>query len=111
MLAYKLYLIPFLWYQIIAVSVQIFVVGLIFNYLTGVGLNITMLFLLLIVLAYSLISGLRASIMTDFMQMAFILLALAIVVPWIIAAAGVDKLSAGLGGVAGNRNIFDPTVD
>jgi urea-proton symporter len=109
-LAHKLYLVPFVWYQVMAVTVQIFVGGLIFQFLTGINLDLGMLLLLLIVLTYSLISGLRASITTDFLHLVFILLALAIIVPWTVAAAGVDKVYSGLGGIAGNRNIFDPEV-
>lgn len=63
--AHKLFLVPFFWYQVMAVTVQIFVGGLIFNYLTGVQLEVAMIALLVIVLSYSLVSGLRASIVTN----------------------------------------------
>jgi len=104
------YLVPYLWYQIMAVCVQIFVGGLMLNFLTGIPLNVVMFLLLVVGLSYSLISGLRASIVTDFLQMAFILVGCAIVLPWVVSAAGPGAVSGGLGGLAGKTNIFDPGV-
>lgn len=105
-----LYLIPLVWYQVMAVCVQIFVGGLMLNYLTGISLNILMPVLLLICLSYSLVSGLRASIVTDFVQMALILCGIAIIIPWVLATTGFEALHKGLGGLAGKTDIFDPTV-
>jgi urea-proton symporter len=107
---HRIYLIPYIWYQIMAVTVQIFVGGLMLNFLTGVPLNIGMILLLLVGLSYSLISGLRASIVTDVLQMAFILVGVLVIIPWIISIAGWEAIAKGAGGLAGNRNIFDPQV-
>ena len=109
-IAHKLFLIPHIWYQIMAVTVQIFVGGLILNYLTGIPLDTGMLALLGITLAYSLISGLRASVFTDFVQMSLILLGLAIVVPWLVSIVGWDRVAAGFGGTSKISDVLDPGV-
>ncbi len=107
---HTIYMIPYIWYQIMAITVQIFVGGMMLNFITGIPLNVLMLSLLVIGLAYSLISGLRASIVTDFIQMTFIIVGGVVVLPMVVSAAGPGAISGGLGGLAGNTNIFDPKV-
>jgi Na+/proline symporter len=107
---HKVYMVPYIWYQVMAVTVQIFVGGLMLNYLTGISLNLLMILLLVICLIYSLISGLRASVVTDFVQMVFIIAGVVIIPPWVAEKVGLDAVSKGLGGLAGNTNIFDPHV-
>ncbi len=107
---HKIYLIPFIWYQIMAICVQIFVGGMMLNFITGIPLNIIMVLLLIIGLSYSLISGLRASIVTDFLQMIFILIGCAVILPWVVNTADPGAVSKGLGGLTNNTNIFDPKV-
>ena len=105
-----IYMIPYIWYQIMAVTVQIFVGGMMLNFLTGIPLNILMILMLVVAMIYSLISGLRASIITDLVQMAFIIIGGIIILPWVATAAGPGAITKGLGGLAGNTNIFDPKV-
>lgn len=107
---HKIYMIPYIWYQVMAICVQIFVGGMMLNYLTGIPLNVVMVLLLAIGLGYSLISGLRASIITDFVQMAFIVVGGIIILPWVINAAGDGAIVNGMGGLAGKTNMFDPAV-
>ncbi len=107
---HKVYLVPYIWYQVMAVTVQIFVGGLMLNYLTGIPLNLLMVLLLVLCLIYSLISGLRASIVTDFVQMIFIIAGVLIIPPWVAGKVGLSAVGHGLGGLAGNTNIFDPKV-
>lgn len=107
---HKVYLIPFIWYQIMAVCVQLFVGGMMLNFLTGIPLNVIMVLMLVISLAYALISGLRASIVTDLIQMVFIIVGGIIILPWVVSAAGPGAIAGGLGGLAGNTNILDPKV-
>lgn len=109
-LVHKVYMIPYIWYQIMAVCVQLFVGGMMLRFLTGVPLNASMILLLAICLAYSFISGLRASIVTDFVQMVFILVGVLIIPAWVAIVAGSDSIVTGLGGLAQNRNILDPKV-
>lgn len=107
---HRVYMIPYIWYQVMAVTVQIFVGGLMLNYLTGIPLNLLMLLLLVICLIYSLISGLRASVVTDFVQMAFMILGALIIPFWVASKVGWDQVQQGFGGLAGNPNILDPHV-
>jgi Na+/proline symporter len=93
-----------------AVTVQIFVGGMMLNFMTGIPLNMVMILMLIISLAYALISGLRASVVTDFIQMAFIIIGGLIILPWVVSSAGPGAINKGLGGLAGNVNILDPKV-
>jgi len=109
---HKMYLFPYFFYQLMAVAVQLFAGGNLISFLTGIPLVNAMLFMAVIVLAYSFISGLESSIVTDFVQFILIVLGVAIVIPWTLSAVGgFSAVSAGLGGVSGQfRNIFDPGV-
>jgi Na+/proline symporter len=107
---HTVYMVPYIWYQVMAVTVQLFVGGMMLNFLTGIPLNIVMILMLVVGLSYSLISGLRASISTDLIQMVFIFLGCVIIIPWVVSSAGSGAVSKGLGGLAGNTNIFDPKV-
>lgn len=105
---HKIYLIIYIWYQIMAVTVQVFVGGMLLSFLTGIPLNLVMVLLSVVVLSYALISGLRASIVTDCLQMILILGAVFIIIPWVYkVAGGWDAVSKGLGGLANQKNIFD----
>lgn len=108
---HKVYLFPYFFYQIMAITVQLFAGGALVSLLTGIPLTTVMPILALIALVYTLISGLEASIVTDFVQMVMIFVIGAIILPltW-IAAGGVSAISAGLGGIEGISNIFDPGV-
>jgi Na+/proline symporter len=109
---HKLYLVPFFWYQLMAVTVQLYAGGNIFSLLTGVPVEVVMVILAGTTLIYSVISGMRASIVTDFLQYGLIILAALLVIPWTISAAGgFSSVSAGMGGLSGKfRNVFDPSV-
>ena len=109
---HKMYLFPYFFYQLMAVTVQLFAGGNLISFLTGIPLVNAMLIMAVTVLAYSFISGLEASIVTDFIQFILIVLGVAIIVPWTLSAVGgFSAVNAGLGGVSGQfRNIFDPSV-
>jgi len=93
-----------------AVCVQLFVGGMMLNFLTGIPLNVVMILMLVVSLSYAMISGLRASIVTDLIQMVFIIVGGIIILPWVVSTAGPGAISNGLGGLAGNTNILDPKV-
>ncbi len=63
---HRIFLIPHLFYQLMAVTVQIYAGGSLLSMLTGIPLNALMPILLLIALTYTLISGLVATVVTDF---------------------------------------------
>jgi len=109
---HKIYLFPYFFYQLMAVTVQLFAGGSLVSLLTGIPLVNAMIIMAVTVLIYAFISGLESSFVTDFIQFLLILIGVAVVVPWAIyAGGGFSAISAGLGGVSGNfRNIFDPGV-
>lgn len=108
---HKIYLFIYFWYQVMAVTVQVFVGGLLLSFFTGIPLNIVMVLLTAISLSYALISGLRASIVTDVLQMIMIFGVGIIIIPWAASAGGGwDAIAKGFGGLANNVNILDPAV-
>ena len=108
---HKVYLFPYFFYQVMAITVQLFAGGSLVSLLTGISLTTVMPILAVIALAYTLISGLKASIVTDCVQMIMILCIGAVILPmtW-SAAGGISAIEIGLGGLDGIRNILDPTI-
>lgn len=108
---HKIYLFPYFFYQIMAVTVQLFAGGSLVSLLTDIPLTTVMPILAIIALAYTLISGLEASVVTDFVQLAMIFVIGAIILPMVWAAAGgTSMISAGFAGIEGIKNIFDPRI-
>ena len=109
---HRIYLFPYFFYQLMAVTVQLFAGGSLVSLLTGIPLINAMIIMAVTVLIYAFISGLESSFVTDFIQFLLIVIGVVVVVPWAIyAGGGFSAISAGLGGVSGNfRNIFDPGV-
>lgn len=99
-------------YQLGAVIINAVAGGTLLNLLTGLSFSLSVIIMVLTALAYSLISGLRASVLTDVIQMTMILLIGFIVVPWVIYnAGGFSVVKNGLGGITGEYvNLFDPKV-
>ncbi len=108
---HKVFLFPYLFYQLMAVVVQLFAGGSLLSLLTGIPLTTIMPILAGIVLIYTLISGFQASIITDFVQLGLIYLIGIIILPlaW-SAAGGFSAISAGFHGIQNIGNIFDPGV-
>jgi Na+/proline symporter len=105
-------LLVYFGYQLGAIIINCVAGGTLLHILTGVDIHLTIVLMSLTALVYSLISGLRASVMTDVIQMILILFIAIVIVPWVIhAAGGLGVLRSGLGGASGNfRNVFDPGV-
>ena len=108
---HTVYLFPFFFYQLMAVVVQLFAGSSLVSLLTGIPVPAVMVILAIIILGYTLISGLEASIVTDFVQLSLIFVVGTIILPlaW-RASGGWSSVNAGLGGIDGTRNIFDPGV-
>ena len=108
---HRLYLIPFFFGQMIAITFNVFAGATVMSFLTGIPVVISMPILAFIALSYTLISGIRASIVTDFVQLAMILGGMLLIVPWtVMAAGGLDAILPGVNGVMGTAGIFDPSV-
>lgn len=108
---HKLFLVPFFFGQLIAVTFNAFAGGAIVSFLTGIPLTIIMPILIFITLIYTLISGMEASIVTDFVQLILIVLGIIVIVPWaVISAGGISAVKEGLRGTSGTLNILDPAI-
>lgn len=107
-----LYIISLSALSICQFAVQLLAGGAVVTYLTGIDFTIVTIILTGIALSYSLVSGIRASIMTDVWQMVIILVVVFIVVPLVyVKGGGYEVLVKGIGGISGEySNIFDPGV-
>ncbi|MFA6797465.1 MAG: hypothetical protein WCR40_02060 [Candidatus Paceibacterota bacterium] len=107
-----LYMIQFLILQICSFAVQILAGATLIKTLSGLPFLAVAIVLVLIVLIYAIIGGLRASVATDYVQMGLIFIVLLVTIPWVITkAGGFEIISAGLAGFSGKfGNIFDPWV-
>lgn len=108
---HKVFIFPYMFYQLMAVVVQLFAGGSLLALLTGIPLIVIMPILAVIVLVYTLISGFQASIITDFVQLGLIYIIGIIILPlaW-NAAGGLSAIGAGIHGTMNIGNIFDPGV-
>ena len=108
---HRLYLFPYFFYQLMAVTVQLFAGGSLVALLTGISLLKVMVALSAIVLGYTLISGLKASVVTDLVQLVVIFVIIAVILPNAVhAAGGLSAVAAGFRGTEHVRGMFDPSV-
>ena len=107
-----LYVIQHMGLQICSFSIQLFAGSALISTLTGLSFHLVGVILIVIALSYSLIGGLRASIMTDLLQMTLIFLVVGALVPMTIeSGGGVEKLIGGLSGAYNpEAGWFDPWV-
>lgn len=108
---HKVFLFPYLFYQLMAVVVQLFAGGSLLSLLTGIPLTTVMPILAVVVLVYTLISGFQASIVTDFVQLGLIYIIGLIILPltW-RAAGGLHSISIGFHGLQNIKSMFDSGV-
>lgn len=107
---HTVYLFPTFFYQLMAVAVQLLAGGSLIALVTGIPLVVIMPILAAIALLYTLLSGLEASILTDFFQMLLLLCIGAIILPLTWKAAGEHAIITGLAGIHGSLDIFDPGI-
>ncbi len=99
-------------YQLGAIIINAVAGAVLIQLLTGIPYVAGVLMMLAVSLSYSLISGLRASVLSDVAQMLMILGVALVLVPWVLLLPeGPHYLQQGLAGVSGEfGNIFDPHV-
>ncbi len=102
-----MYIIPYMFYQIMAVTVQLFAGGHLVSLLTGIPFMKVLFALAIIALIYTLISGLAASVITDVLQLALIFIIGIIIIPMTLTTA---TGGFNLQGIENIGNIFDPGV-
>lgn len=108
---HKVYLFPYFFYQLMAVVVQLYAGGNLVSLLTGIPLPIVMIILTIIVVSYTLISGLQASIGTDYLQLGTIFAVIVIILPLLFfTTGGLESITGGLSGIEGIKSMFDPEV-
>ena len=96
-----LYLIQFFGLQIGSFAVQILAGSALIETMTGLPFHLVAAVLVGTALIYSVMGGVRASVTTDFLQMALIFTISAITVPWAVAkAGGFSAVLAGLNSCA-----------
>ena len=89
----KVYLFQLTALTVLSTAVQLLAGGKILSMATGLPLWVMTIVLAVIAFSYSQISGIKASVLTDAIQMIFLLLACAIFVPWAL------KLNGGLSAI------------
>ena len=109
---HKSALIVYFGYQLGAIMINALAGGTLVHALTGLPIQACIIFMTCAALSYSLIGGLRASVMTDMIQMCLILFIAFIIVPWVlIKTGGLAVVAEGIGGKTGAfKNLFDPSV-
>lgn len=105
----KVYLGQLSLLSILSTGVQLLAGGKILSVITGIPFWLMTIILAAIAFSYSQFSGIKASVLTDALQMILMLAACAVFVPWALSLdGGVSDLVSGLGGVSGNFNkLFD----
>lgn len=98
---HNLYLVESFGLQTLSFAVQLLAGATIMHKLCGLPFFGTTLALALIPLGYTLAKGVKASIFTDFWQMLWIIIVLAVGLPIIFSNAGPGTFADGLGGVTG----------
>ncbi len=112
---HKLYLYPFFFYQLMSITVQLYAGGNLLALVLGIPVYqatavVTIAILGAIPLIYTLVSGFESAIITDFLQLALIFVALIVLIPWSVSIAGIDSIRAGLAGISGSANILNPKI-
>ena len=96
---------------VLSTAVQLLAGGKMLSAITGVPFWGMTIILAVIAYSYSCFSGLKASVTTDVIQLAIILLGCTLLVPWGLSrAGGVGAVTAGLGSITGDHvSLFSET--
>ncbi len=94
--------------SVLSTAVQLLAGSKILNMITGIPFWLLTIILAVVAFSYSQISGIKASVITDNIQIIFILLTCALLVPMTISRAGnINTLFSGLSGISGEfGNLF-----
>nr|WP_223826624.1 hypothetical protein [Flagellimonas sp. S3867] len=111
-LPHKASLVVTLGYQLGAIVINCVAGATLISLLAGIPYSYGVVMMATVSLVYSLISGLRASVISDMIQMIMILGIGFFLIPWVvIEAGGFEAITNGIGGVTGQFNdLFDPVV-
>ena len=105
----KVYLGQLSLLSILSTGVQLLAGGKILSVITGIPFWLMTVILAAVAFSYSQFSGIKASVLTDALQMILMLAACAVFVPWALSMDdGASDLINGLGGISGS---FDKLFD
>jgi Na+/proline symporter len=105
--ARKAYLFQLTALSVLSTGVNLLAGASVLTIITGLPFPLLTVILAAIAFSYSQFSGIKASIITDAVQMVLILAACFLFVPWAIQRNGIDALVSGLSGPGGSfGNIF-----
>lgn len=104
---HNIYLVQFLGLNVCSFAVQLLAGGLAIHFLTGISMAWVAIAMSGFALAYTLHSGLKSSILTDFIQMGLMIVAILVVIPAVLFRAESGALMEGIRGVSGEGfNLF-----
>jgi Na+/proline symporter len=101
-----IYIFVYFYYQVMTCAVQIYAGGSLLSAATGISAYILMPLVLIMTLLYCIVSGLQASLVTDFIQLSGLLLVGGTVITLVVRASGGEVNLEGVTGVGG-LNPFD----
>ncbi|MBT3348892.1 hypothetical protein HN954_02920 [bacterium] len=106
------FLAIFFGYQLGAIIINCVAGGALLNLLTGIDFKIAVGAISGTALIYSLVGGMRASILTDVIQMIIVLGLAVFIVPWVVVeAGGISAITGGFAGISGEGvSIFNPSI-
>lgn len=101
----RLYIVQLIGLSTCSFAVQLLAGGSIISALTGLPFIWVTILMAMIALGYSLTSGLKGSVVADYVQMGLILLIGFTLIPWVVVkAGGWQTIHYGLGGISGQYN-------
>jgi len=106
------YLAVYFGYQLGAIVINSLAGGSLLYAISGLNIQLAIVLFAAIPLAYTLGTGLKASIITDAIQMLMVLGITFVLVPWcLIESGGLNSVSQGVGGIDGTHSsLFDPWI-
>lgn len=102
----RVYIFQLMGLSVLSTSVQLLAGGQILSAATGIPFSLTTVLLAIIALSYSLFSGIKASMLTDAIQMVFMLAVSAGFLILLLRSVGAAGIFAGIHGISGNYTSF-----
>ena len=104
----RIYLFQLIGLSVLSTGVQLLAGSQILSVVTGISFVTMTILLAVIAVSYSLFSGIKASMLTDAIQMVFMLVACSLFVAFGVKNTGYETIMHGLSGISGNcGNLFD----
>ncbi len=102
----KVYLFQLMGLSILSTGVQLLAGSQVLSTATGLPFTLVTVLLAVIALSYSLFSGIKASMLTDAIQMVFMLAVSAAFLIMAIKEGGITAMTNGMNGISGNYTSF-----